>query len=61
MAQAGDGYVGNAHDAARIQRLGKEREAGRKAFEEAQKLRQERIEKAGVRKFASATTEVRAS
>ncbi|KAG1676775.1 hypothetical protein FOA52_005064 [Chlamydomonas sp. UWO 241] len=52
-----DGYVGNAEDGARIARMGKKRAAERAQFEEAQKARNERIQKAGLRTFGTATTE----
>jgi protein FAM50 len=58
MAGIGDGYVGTAEDSARIRRMDKKRQEQRKQFEDAQKLRQERIEKAGIRKFDTASTEV---
>lgn len=57
MSQYGDGYVGTGEDSARIRRMDKKRQEQRKQFEDAQKLRQERIESAGLRKFDTATTE----
>lgn len=53
----GDGYVGTAEDSSRIRRMGKKREEERKKFQEAQKMRQDRIDSAGLRKFDAATTE----
>ncbi len=58
MAGMGDGYVGTAEDSARIRRMGKKREEERKKFEEERRMRQERIDGAGLRKFGAASTEV---
>lgn len=57
MSQFGDGYVGSAEDSSRIRRMDKKRTEERKKFQEAQKMRQDRIDSAGLRKFDAATTE----
>lgn len=50
------GYVGGAHDKARIARQEKEREASRKQYEEAKKKSEQEVH--ALRRFGGATSEV---
>ncbi len=52
------GYVGNAHDAARIRKAEKQREEERKRFEELKKQSDANVDKAGLRQFGTAQSEV---
>eukprot|EP00197_Chlamydomonas_leiostraca_P012081 CAMPEP_0202862594 /NCGR_PEP_ID=MMETSP1391-20130828/3578_1 /ASSEMBLY_ACC=CAM_ASM_000867 /TAXON_ID=1034604 /ORGANISM="Chlamydomonas leiostraca, Strain SAG 11-49" /LENGTH=386 /DNA_ID=CAMNT_0049542143 /DNA_START=60 /DNA_END=1220 /DNA_ORIENTATION=- len=52
-----DGYVGSAEDSARIRRQQKEREKERKKFEELAKAKHDEAAQAGLKQFASTTSE----
>lgn len=52
------GYVGNAHDVARIRKQEKQREEERKRFEELKKQSDANVDKAGLRQFGTAQSEV---
>lgn len=54
----GQGYVGTSQDVNRIRRQEKQREEQKKAFEELQKQKRDKVETAGLRQFGASKTEV---